>query len=154
VIYHGGNVLFRTADRGKTWAPISPDLTRNDKATQGWGGARSRTRVQAAKCTEPSSRSPSHRMMPIPYMWARTTGSCSSRATAARAGQTSPGRRAGGSRERGRGVASRSPAPCTSRSDWIATATTRRTRTSRRTTGKTWTPIVKGLRAGEPVPCR
>ena len=38
VIYHGGNVLFRTADRGKTWGPISPDLTRNDKATQGWGG--------------------------------------------------------------------------------------------------------------------
>ena len=38
VIYHGGNVLFRTTDRGKTWAPISPDLTRNDKATQGWGG--------------------------------------------------------------------------------------------------------------------
>jgi photosystem II stability/assembly factor-like uncharacterized protein len=38
VIYHGGNVLFRTMDRGKTWAPISPDLTRNDKATQGWGG--------------------------------------------------------------------------------------------------------------------
>jgi photosystem II stability/assembly factor-like uncharacterized protein len=38
VIYHGGNVLFRTNDRGKTWAPISPDLTRNDKATQGWGG--------------------------------------------------------------------------------------------------------------------
>ncbi|CAN5905314.1 hypothetical protein BH11GEM1_BH11GEM1_32690 [soil metagenome] len=39
VVYHGGNVLFRTADRGKTWTPISPDLTRNDKATQGWGGA-------------------------------------------------------------------------------------------------------------------
>jgi len=38
VVYHGANVLFRTADRGKTWAPISPDLTRNDKATQGWGG--------------------------------------------------------------------------------------------------------------------
>ena len=38
VIYHGGNVLFRTNDRGKTWAPISPDLSRNDKATQGWGG--------------------------------------------------------------------------------------------------------------------
>jgi photosystem II stability/assembly factor-like uncharacterized protein len=38
VIYHGANVLFRTTDRGKTWAPISPDLTRNDKATQGWGG--------------------------------------------------------------------------------------------------------------------
>ena len=38
VIFHGGNVLFRTNDRGKTWAPISPDLSRNDKATQGWGG--------------------------------------------------------------------------------------------------------------------
>ncbi|MEP6730011.1 MAG: sialidase family protein, partial [bacterium] len=38
VVYHGGNVLFRTADRGKTWTPISPDLTRNDKATQGFGG--------------------------------------------------------------------------------------------------------------------
>ncbi len=38
VIYHGGNVLFRTSDRGKTWTAISPDLTRNDKATQGAGG--------------------------------------------------------------------------------------------------------------------
>jgi photosystem II stability/assembly factor-like uncharacterized protein len=38
VVYHGGNVLFRTTDRGHSWAPISPDLTRNDKATQGFGG--------------------------------------------------------------------------------------------------------------------
>ncbi len=38
VIYHGGNVLFRSPDRGRTWTPISPDLTRNDKATQGLGG--------------------------------------------------------------------------------------------------------------------
>ena len=38
VIYHGGNVLFRTRDRGTSWAPISPDLTRNDPARQGWGG--------------------------------------------------------------------------------------------------------------------
>lgn len=38
VLYYGGNVLFRTADRGKTWTPISPDLTRDDKATQGVGG--------------------------------------------------------------------------------------------------------------------
>jgi photosystem II stability/assembly factor-like uncharacterized protein len=37
-VYHGGNVLFRTNDRGKHWTPISPDLTRNDKATQGLGG--------------------------------------------------------------------------------------------------------------------
>ena len=38
VVYHGGNVLFRTSDRGRHWTPISPDLTRNDKATQGFGG--------------------------------------------------------------------------------------------------------------------
>ena len=38
VLYHGGNLLFRTSDRGKTWTPISGDLTRNDKATQGAGG--------------------------------------------------------------------------------------------------------------------
>jgi photosystem II stability/assembly factor-like uncharacterized protein len=38
VIYHGGNVLFRTTDRGTTWRPVSPDLTRDDPARQGWGG--------------------------------------------------------------------------------------------------------------------
>ncbi len=38
VIYHGANVLFRTRDRGQSWSAISPDLTRNDKARQGWGG--------------------------------------------------------------------------------------------------------------------
>lgn len=37
-IYTGGNVLFRTADRGTTWRPISGDLTRDDPARQGWGG--------------------------------------------------------------------------------------------------------------------
>lgn len=37
-IYYGGNALFRTTDRGTTWTPISPDLTRNDRARQGWGG--------------------------------------------------------------------------------------------------------------------
>ncbi len=29
-----GNVVFSSADHGKTWKPISPDLTRNDKARQ------------------------------------------------------------------------------------------------------------------------
>jgi len=38
VVYHGGNVLFKTTDRGNTWTPISADLTRNDKTRQGWGG--------------------------------------------------------------------------------------------------------------------
>ena len=38
VIYHAGNVLFRTTDRGTTWRPISGDLTKNDRSRQGWGG--------------------------------------------------------------------------------------------------------------------
>ena len=38
VIYHAANVLFRTADGGQTWTPISPDLTRNDKRRQQWSG--------------------------------------------------------------------------------------------------------------------
>ena len=38
VLYHGGNLLFRSADRGASWQAISPDLTRDEKATQGWSG--------------------------------------------------------------------------------------------------------------------
>ncbi len=38
VIYHGGNRLFRSSDRGHSWTAISPDLTRNDKRHQGAGG--------------------------------------------------------------------------------------------------------------------
>jgi hypothetical protein len=34
VAYYGGNVLFRSTDRGFHWTPISPDLTRNIKAHQ------------------------------------------------------------------------------------------------------------------------
>lgn len=38
IVYHGGNVLFKTVDGGQTWAPISLDLTRNDKSKQKWSG--------------------------------------------------------------------------------------------------------------------
>lgn len=38
VFYHGAQCLLRTADLGKTWAEISPDLTRNQKDKQGKGG--------------------------------------------------------------------------------------------------------------------
>ena len=34
VLYVGGNVVFESDDHGHTWRPISPDLTRNDKAKQ------------------------------------------------------------------------------------------------------------------------
>ena len=34
VIYHGAQVVLKTADRGYHWQEISPDLTRNEKRTQ------------------------------------------------------------------------------------------------------------------------
>jgi len=37
VMYHGANVLFRSSD-GDNWTPMSPDLTRNNKAHQGRSG--------------------------------------------------------------------------------------------------------------------
>lgn len=33
-VYLGGNVLFKSTDGGKTWTPISGDLTHNDKSKQ------------------------------------------------------------------------------------------------------------------------
>ena len=38
VIYHAGNMLFRTDDGGQSWTAISGDLTRNDKTKQQWSG--------------------------------------------------------------------------------------------------------------------
>jgi hypothetical protein len=38
VIYHAANVLFRSTDGGRSWEPISGDLTRNDRGKQQWSG--------------------------------------------------------------------------------------------------------------------
>lgn len=38
VMYHGGNVLFKTTNGGLKWDPISPDLTRNEETKQLHGG--------------------------------------------------------------------------------------------------------------------
>jgi len=38
VLYYGGNVLFKTTDRGETWSIISPDLTTDDKSKMGTSG--------------------------------------------------------------------------------------------------------------------
>ena len=38
IVYHGGNVLFKTSDGGQSWTAISQDLTRNDKSKQQWSG--------------------------------------------------------------------------------------------------------------------
>jgi photosystem II stability/assembly factor-like uncharacterized protein len=37
-VYTGGNVLFRSRDKGNSWEQISPDLTTNDKAKQKTSG--------------------------------------------------------------------------------------------------------------------
>ena len=37
VIYHAGNVLLRSGDRGFSWSEASPDLTRNEADKQGEG---------------------------------------------------------------------------------------------------------------------
>ncbi len=39
VIYHAGNKVLKSTNRGQSWEEISPDLTRNDKAKQVLGGA-------------------------------------------------------------------------------------------------------------------
>jgi photosystem II stability/assembly factor-like uncharacterized protein len=39
VVYHAGNVLLKTENRGVTWVEVSPDLTRNETEKQGPGGA-------------------------------------------------------------------------------------------------------------------
>ncbi len=40
VLYAGGNVVFKSANRGRTWTVISPDLTRDVKAKQGPSGGK------------------------------------------------------------------------------------------------------------------
>ena len=37
-LYHASQVLLRSTDEGATWTEVSPDLTRNEKATQGYSG--------------------------------------------------------------------------------------------------------------------
>lgn len=38
VVYHAGNVIFKSSNAGINWDIISPDLTRNEKLKQGPGG--------------------------------------------------------------------------------------------------------------------
>lgn len=38
VIYHAGNVLLKSSNKGLSWAPVSPDLTRNIEEHLGFGG--------------------------------------------------------------------------------------------------------------------
>lgn len=37
-IYHGAQMVLKSTDKGLSWEEISPDLTRNEKEKQDWGG--------------------------------------------------------------------------------------------------------------------
>jgi photosystem II stability/assembly factor-like uncharacterized protein len=50
--WYGGNVVFQTTDRGHTWTPISPDLTRNVKAHQAPAGGPITNDVSGAEYTD------------------------------------------------------------------------------------------------------
>ncbi len=49
VAYFGGNVVFETRDRGRTWTEISPDLTRNDPSKQQLSGGAIDTDISGAE---------------------------------------------------------------------------------------------------------
>ena len=50
--WFGGNVIFQTRDRGRTWTTISPDLTKNDKAHQQPSGGPITHDVSGAEYTD------------------------------------------------------------------------------------------------------
>ncbi len=50
--WYGGNVIFQTTDRGKTWTTISPDLTRNIKSHQNPAGGPITNDVSGAEYTD------------------------------------------------------------------------------------------------------
>ncbi len=50
--WFGGNVVFQTRDRGRTWTTISPDLTKNDKAHQQPSGGPITHDVSGAEYTD------------------------------------------------------------------------------------------------------
>ena len=52
VVWFGGNVVFQSSDGGYRWHPISPDLTRNDKAHQAPAGGPITHDVTGAEYTD------------------------------------------------------------------------------------------------------
>ncbi|MGQ0646703.1 MAG: WD40/YVTN/BNR-like repeat-containing protein [Gemmatimonadaceae bacterium] len=48
-LYFGAQVLFRSKDFGSTWAPISPDLSKNDTSRHGWAGGPAITEATTAE---------------------------------------------------------------------------------------------------------
>src|SRR5262249_59990700 len=60
-VYLGGNVVFKSADGGRHWTVISPDLTRNDKSKQVVSGGPIHYDLSAPRPTGRSCRCRSRR---------------------------------------------------------------------------------------------
>jgi hypothetical protein len=87
VIYHGANVLLKSSNRGFDWSEASPDLTRNEDDKQGQGsGPYTNENIEQYNTIFSFAESPHD--APCSGS-ARTTASCTSRATAASPGPRS-----------------------------------------------------------------
>ena len=82
-LWIAGNRIFRSVDEGQSWEILSEDLTRNDATKLGSSGGPITGTIPAPRCTAPSSRWSSRRTSATSCGRVPTTGSCTSRATAA-----------------------------------------------------------------------
>jgi photosystem II stability/assembly factor-like uncharacterized protein len=139
VLYYGGNVVFKTTDRGEHWSIISPICPPTTSRSSSPAAARSRTTTPGRSSTAPSPRSPRARAMRASSGRAPTMATCRSRVMAARPGPTwrrpwrarRPRRGCRPSRRRHAMRARR-----TSRSTSTASTTSRRTCSSRPTSAR------------------
>jgi hypothetical protein len=87
VLYHGGEMLFRSTDRGATWTPISPTSPATTRPGRSGRAGRSPATTPASRSTTRSSRSPSRRSRPARSGSGPTTAWSISPATAAGTGR-------------------------------------------------------------------
>ena len=157
IVYHAANVLFRTTDGGKTWKPISPDLTRNDKSKQKWSGGPitgDNTGVEVYGTIFAIAESPKEKGV----LWA---GSDDGLVHVTRDGgknwtnvtQEHPGPARVGHRRLHRAVAASTPAPPTSSSTTTAWTTCKPYLFKTTDFGKTWKSLAAKSAAGR-LPAR
>ena len=151
VVYYTGNLVFKTTDAGMSWKPISPDLTRNDKAKQQRsGGPITRREHQHRVLRHDLQPAPSRRSQKD-LLWAGSDDGLVhlTRDGGAHLGQRDAEGPAGVEPDQQhRRVAARSGDGAIS--PWTATSWTTSGRTPRVTHdyGKTWTRIAHGIPAG------
>jgi photosystem II stability/assembly factor-like uncharacterized protein len=90
VLYAGGNVVFKSEDRGRTWKAISPDLTLNDKAKQQSSGGPVLKDNSGAEVYDAIIRITPSEKDPNVIWVGQTTVKCSLRAMVGPPGRTLP----------------------------------------------------------------